>query len=68
MTQQEHDEDLLLATETAIEDCRTAIISIASIPEQFLREEDKISAREYSEALEELKKIRDELLARLEAA
>jgi hypothetical protein len=68
MTQKEHDEDLLLATETAIEDCRTAIISIASIPEQFLRPEDKISAREYSEALEELKKIRDELLSRLEAA
>ena len=68
MTQREHDEDLLAVTETAIEDCRTAIISIASIPELFLREEDKISAREYSEALEELKKIRDELLARLEAA
>ena len=66
MTQREHDEDLLLATETAIEDCRTAIISIASIPEQFLRPEDKIAGREYSEAMAGLEKIRKELLAQLE--
>lgn len=66
MTQREHDEDLLLATETAIEDCRTAIISIASIPEQFLRPEDKISAREYTEALYGLEEVRKELLSCLE--
>jgi hypothetical protein len=66
MTQREHDEDLLAATEAAIEQCKVAIISLTAIPEQFLRPEDKISTREYGEALEELKKIRGELLAQLE--
>ena len=68
MTQREHDEDLLTATEAAIEECAAAIIAIASIPEDRLREGDKLALRDYEEAKAGLVAIREELLSRLAAA
>ncbi len=65
MTQREHDEDLLAATEAAIEECATAIGAIAFIPEDRLREQDKIALGEYAGAKAELEWIRKDLMQRL---
>ena len=64
MTQQEHDELMLSVCEENIADCERQIEAIG-VPHT---DNDRFSLRGFTEALISFKEIREELLARLEAA